>query len=665
VISVHKKKLKEGFLSNLIKTRKDFIPSRIFLFSLLCYYQEIVKAIILAGGKGTRMGHLTTEIPKPMLLVGDEPVLVHQIRLLKRFDITDITILVNYLKNQIIEILGDGSQFGVSVTYFDEHEPLGTVGGIKEIEDKLVDDFLVFYGDVMINMHLGRLIGFHEKKNSECTLVLHPNDHPFDSDLVETDSHGSVTRFFPKPHIPEEYYPNLVNAGVYIFSPSIFSFLEKGKKADFGHDVFPAIYDRIRMFGYNTAEYLKDMGTPERLIEVDSDYRSGKIKRSSYDFKQKAIFLDRDGVINEEISFISKPEDMRLYEYTPAAIRKINLSEYKAIVVTNQSVIARNLCTPGELKIIHNKMETELGRERARLDALYYCPHHPDRGYPEERSEYKMDCLCRKPKPGMFLEAAYDFNLDLSKSYMIGDSGRDIEAAYNAGCISVGVMSGYGMRKTTFEPDFFFTNLSEAVDFIIDEPYKHVYDRLNTIRSKEPTVVLIGGNAKSGKSTLTTYLKLKMEQEGRKVLRINLDNWILPEKDRSHCKDVYDRFQLLKIETDLQQILVGINLPVQSYVSHPERKSKQLNYQYTGQDYILIDGVVALSSEILRELAQVKIFTEVNPVIHRKRIEDHYRWRGKEEEEIDMLYTGRLADEYRLIDKERKFADFIVNSAAE
>jgi D,D-heptose 1,7-bisphosphate phosphatase len=624
-----------------------------------------VKAIILAGGKGTRMGQLTTEIPKPLLLIGDKPVLEHQINLLKQYGITSITLLVNYLKDQIISLFDDGSRLGVSINYFEEKEPLGTVGGIKALEDSLHEEFLVLYGDVMINMHLERLIHFHYKNNSECTLVLHSNDHPADSDLVGTDNDGRVMRFYPKPHDPKSYYPNLVNAGAYILSPSIFPFLEKGKKADFGRDIFPLIFSKIKMYGYNTSEYLKDMGTPERLKEVNDDFRSGKILRSSFEFKQKAIFLDRDGVINEEISFIHKPEDMRLFDFTSAAIRKINSSVYKAIIVTNQSVIARNLCTPEELKVIHNKMETELGREKARIDALYYCPHHPDRGYPGERSEYKIDCLCRKPKPGMFLQAAFDFNLDLSKSFMIGDNGRDIEAAFNAGCVSVGVRSGYGMRKITLEPDFLFSNLAEAVNFIIDEPLKHVFDKIIQTETRSPVVILIGGNARSGKSTLASYLKIKMEQEGKKILRINLDNWILPEKKRSECKSVYDRFQLSKIETDIQQILAGITIQLQSYIRHPEHKSESIKYQYTGQDFILIEGVVSLSSEALRDLARFKIFTDVQPDIHFKRFEDYYLWKGKDSFEINNLYKSRLTDEYQLIEKERIFADFIVNSTTE
>ena len=621
-----------------------------------------MKAVIIAGGKGTRMGGLTKEIPKPMLYIGNEPILLHQIELLKKYGITDIIIIVNYLKTQIVEFFGNGKDHGINISYYEESQPLGTVGGIKEVEDQLIDDFLVLYGDIMINMHLGRLIDFHKKKNSDCTLVLHPNDHPYDSDLLEINKNARVTRFYPKPHDPGLYYPNLVNAGAYILSPSIFRHIEKGIKADFGHDIFPKIYNQIGMYGYNTAEYLKDTGTPERLEEVWHDWSSGKIERSSYEFKQKAIFLDRDGVVNEEISFIGKPEDLILYDYTPAALRKINRSDYKAIIVTNQSVIARNLCTLEELTVIHNKMETELGKEHAKLDAIYFCPHHPDKGYPEERTEYKIDCLCRKPKPGMLLEAASDFNLDLSASFIIGDNDRDVLAGKNARCTTVGVMTGYGLKKTSVLPDFFFENLAEAADYIVNEPHKKVFEQVKKLISRSPALIAIGGNARSGKSTLASYLKWKFEREGSSVLKIELDNWIIPEGQRQQCKNVFDRFRFESIETDIQQILAGIEVKMQTYANHPKRKSVDLSYKYNGEDIIIVEGVVALSSETIRNISHLKIFTDIDSVQHFERIKKYYVWRGKDIADIEELYNRRILDEYRLIEKDLKFADIVVTS---
>ncbi|MDP4268219.1 MAG: HAD-IIIA family hydrolase [Bacteroidota bacterium] len=427
-----------------------------------------MKAVILAGGKGTRLNNLTNVIPKPMLKIGDKPLLEHQIELLKRYDIQEIYILVNHLKDVIIDYFGDGKDFGVSITYYEEKEPLGTVGGLKEIEDFLDTDFVVLYGDVMINMDINRLLKFHFDHNSHCTLVLHPNNHPFDSDLVEIDDKFRVTGFLPKPHPQNLYYRNLVNAGAYVMNPVMFDYIEKGVKADFGKDIFPQIFPEIRMYGYNTAEYLKDMGTPSRLKEVNDDFLTGKTEAYSYANKRKAVFMDRDGVINIEKSFISKPEDMILYDFTAEAIKKLNDAGFLTIVVTNQSVIARNLCDFEQLETIHKKLETDLGKVGAKLDRIYYCPHHPDKGYPEENAEYKIDCECRKPKIGMFRQALEDFNIDVENSYMIGDSERDIIFGINSGLKTIGVKTGYALEKSKVSPDYLFEDLAKAVDFIVN-----------------------------------------------------------------------------------------------------------------------------------------------------------------------------------------------------
>lgn len=149
--------------------------------------------------------------------------------------------------------------------------------------------------------------------------------------------------------------------------------------------------------------------------------------------RQKAIFLDRDGTINKYVGFLRNIDDFELIEGVSEAIKLINQSGYLAIVVTNQPVIARGEVSWEELNEIHRKMATLLGKDGAYIDGLYICPHHPDKGFEGERPEYKIDCDCRKPKPGLLLQAAKDFNIDLKKSYMVGDSHRDVEAGENAG----------------------------------------------------------------------------------------------------------------------------------------------------------------------------------------------------------------------------------------
>lgn len=426
-----------------------------------------MQAVILAGGKGTRLQAINTQLPKPMLRIGTKALLEHQIELLRVYGITDIILLVNHRKESIQDYFKDGANHGVKISYYKEATPLGTVGGIKAIEEKIQDDFLVLYGDVMVDMDIHRLIDFHRLHKSDCTLVLHPNDHPYDSDLVEVDSQSRITAFHSKPHKVNQHYRNLVNAGVYLFSKKIFPHLEKNKKADFGKDIFPSVVNKLTMFGYNTSEYLKDMGTPDRLEKVTQDLLSGKIADRNLKNKQRAIFLDRDGVLVEDKEYISNPHELKLYSFTTSAIKKINASGFLAIVITNQPVVARNLCTEDDLRIIHNKLDTELGNNRTLLDALYYCPHHPDKGFPDENPAYKVDCDCRKPKPGMLLNAARDFNIDLSASYFIGDHERDIEAGKRAGVITIGVRTGQGLEGSTLQPDYTFENVEEAVDFII------------------------------------------------------------------------------------------------------------------------------------------------------------------------------------------------------
>ena len=622
-----------------------------------------MKALILAGGKGTRLGEKTLLIPKPMVEIAGKPILEYQIELLKKYGITDITLLINHLSESIIRYFSDGKEFQVNISYYNEQQPLGTAGGLKEIEKDLNDDFLLLYGDVMVNMDLHRLADFHKKYKSECTLVVHPNDHPYDSDLLDIDSDGRIISFNPKPHKEGKYYRNLVNAGLYLMSPRVLNFIEKGKKADFGHDIFPVIYSEVRMFGYNTSEYLKDMGTPSRLELVSNDIHSGRIERSNYEHSRSCIFLDRDGVLNEDIDLIAKPDDFHLFPFTAEAIKKTNKSEYLTVVATNQSVVARNLCTLDELRVIHNKMETSLGEKGAYLDAVYFCPHHPDKGYPEENKEFKVDCECRKPKPGMLLKAASEYNIDLSNSWIIGDSEGDILAGRSVGCSTIAVKTGRRKYSSKIKPDYWFDNLDDAVSFIIAEPFKEVLDQVLTkleTNQKSPMIIAIGGRAKSGKSVLSSYLSQNLTKKGKKVLNVELDSWILAEGERLNAKNVFDRFQFPLLCNDIDALINGDVVTAPGYSIDQNTPKVGVEYTPEGTDVIIIDGVVALSIPVVKELSHLKIFVNIDNALHKQRIFSYYRWRGKSEEEISCLYYSRLLDEYRIIDRHIDFADIVI-----
>ncbi len=406
----------------------------------------------MAGGKGTRIASVRSDVPKPMIQICGKPILEHQIDNLKACGLTDIILVIGYLGDKIKEYFGDGSKFGVNIEYFVEDHPLGTAGALFKMS-QLTEDFLLLCGDVIIDVDFNRFIAFHKEKKAWASLVAHPNGHPYDSSLLVTeidapktvggmpeDTHR-VIRWMAKED-ERTYYKNRVNAGVELISPELLKetmkhFVprhpETPDKIDLDRDVLKPNIPSGKIFAYDTPEYIKDMGTPDRFYETEKDIESGKVHARNLKNKQKAIFLDRDGTINKMVGFVTKPEQFELIEGAAEAIKAINKSGYLAIVVTNQPVIARGDCTFEELQTIHDKMETELGKMGAFVDAIYVCPHHTDKGFEGERPEYKCNCDCRKPKPGLLLQAVNNFNIDLSQSYMIGDSHRDVEAGDNAG----------------------------------------------------------------------------------------------------------------------------------------------------------------------------------------------------------------------------------------
>ena len=392
-----------------------------------------MKVVIIAGGKGTRIASVNSEIPKAMIPVCGKPIIEHEIELCKRYGYTSFLFIIGHMGDQISSYFGNGSKWGVTIEYFQETKPLGTAGALGYLKNKLTDDFFVLYGDTIVDFDMEAMLHYHREKHANATLFLHPNDHPYDSDIVELDSDGKVVKFHNKPHPDGFVSKNIVNAALFIFSPEILEQIEIGVKSHIEKNVLPRCLEvGLNLYGYVSPEYIKDMGTPDRYEAVCKDVESGKVTRLNKKNPRPAIFLDRDGTINEEVNLLNKPEQLKLIEGAAEAIKLINQSDYLAIIVTNQPVIARNLCSIEELEYIHASLETMLGRECAYVNAIYYCPHHPDKGYPEERPEYKIDCECRKPKIGMFIQAVNDWNIDLSRSYMIGDSDRDLQAGLNA-----------------------------------------------------------------------------------------------------------------------------------------------------------------------------------------------------------------------------------------
>ena len=431
-----------------------------------------MKAVIMAGGKGTRISSIASDIPKPMIKIEGIPVLEREIECLRTQGFIDIIITVSHLGNIIMDYFGDGSKispvtgkpFGVKIEYYFEEQPLGNAGALFKIRDKLTDDFLLLNADSLFDIDFNRFVAYHRSKGGLVTLFTHPNSHPYDSGLIFADDNGAVVKWLAKEDVRPKYYRNRVNAGLHIISPELLERKIDTPKIDLDRQILKPLANTGKMFVYDSPEYVKDMGTPDRFYAVSEDVKSGKVSARNLRYKQRAIFLDRDGTINKYVGFLRNIDDFELEDDVVDAIKLINNSGYLAIVVTNQPVIARGEVSLEELHEIHNKMETLLGLEGAYLDAIYFCPHHPHKGYEGERPEYKIECQCRKPKPGMLMKAAKDFNIDLSASWMVGDGETDVQCGKNGGCHTAAIKGDFGADLTG-------NNLYECVSKILARKY--------------------------------------------------------------------------------------------------------------------------------------------------------------------------------------------------
>ena len=330
-----------------------------------------------------------------------------------------------------------GEPFGVHIEYYFEKEPLGNAGALYKIKDQLTEDFLLLNADSLFDVDINRFVAFHKRYGGLVTLFTHPNSHPYDSGLIIADDKNAVQKWLSKEDERPEYYRNRVNAGLHVINPKVLDTVFNTQKVDLDRQLLKSLVGSGNMFCYDSPEYVKDMGTPERYNSVCNDFKAGRVKGKNLRYMQKAIFLDRDGTINKYVGFLRYIDEFELLPGVSEAIKRINSLGYLAIVTTNQPVIARGEVSFDELELIHQKMETLLGNEGAYLNEIYYCAHHPHKGYKGEISELKFDCSCRKPKPGMILKAAEKYNIDLSKSWIIGDSENDIKAGKLAGCKTV------------------------------------------------------------------------------------------------------------------------------------------------------------------------------------------------------------------------------------
>ncbi len=420
---------------------------------------------------GTRLKARLGDLPKPMIPIAGKPLLEHQIELAKSHGFDDVLIFACYRADLIEKHFGDGSRWGVRIRMVVEREPLGTAGAVLAGFDMLAEEFAVLYGDTMVNVDLERVRKAREQSGADAVLLVHPNNHPLDSDLVETGPDDWITGFRNRPHPVNYWVRNLVNAGLYVVrKEALRPWVPPAQPLDFGKDLFPAMLRAgSRLLAYNSPEYIKDIGTPERYDRICAEYERGVVQRSSLRSRQRAVFLDRDGTLVKEVNGLTHADQLELIPDAGAALRELNEHGWLTVLVTNQPVVAKGFCTEADVLQAHNKLETILGREHAYLDRIYWCPHHPEKGFAGERPELKIDCDCRKPKPGMVRQAARELNLDLNACWFIGDTTTDVETARQAGVRSILLQTGHAGKDDKYKvtPDVRAAGLLDAVRHIL------------------------------------------------------------------------------------------------------------------------------------------------------------------------------------------------------
>jgi dTDP-glucose pyrophosphorylase/histidinol phosphatase-like enzyme len=414
-----------------------------------------MQVVILAGGKGTRLGELTRSVPKPMVPLAGKPIIEYQIELARDCGFTQLVLLTGHLGEVIENYFRDGRDWGVSIRYCRESVPLGTAGALKEIEDRLEDDFLVFYGDMVMNVDLGELARFHAAHRSLATLVVHPNNHPEESDLVELDADGRVKAFHPKPRTGERYYRNCANAALYVLTRGLLPFIPQGQLSDIGRDILPGVVQAGHtLWGYDTPEYIEDVGTPLRLGETERDIVSGRFGRLSRKTPRGAVFLARDGVLNPPMERWLSADQLELLPGVAAAVRQINLTEYLVVVVGKPPAITPGGRSEAELHRLHARLDILLGAERAFIDWIDDRP----------RESQQPSTASAAAVADAIQAATARLNIDLARSWLVGSQPAEIEAGARAGCKTILLHS----RPTTdggsrCAPDFVCTDLADAL----------------------------------------------------------------------------------------------------------------------------------------------------------------------------------------------------------
>ena len=385
-----------------------------------------MKAIVLAAGRGLRLGPLTLTRPKPLLPVAGRPILAHILDALAGLGIQDVVVVVGYLGEQIEAYLATRPLPAPRAVV---QRVLGGNGdAVRAAAAGLDGRVLVAFGDTILRGDLAPAL-----RAEDGAIAVARVEDTTGYGLVETDAGGLVRRLWEKPAVPPSHD---AVAGTFIFPDggrlrrALDELAARGPGSSPGGelwltDVVQHMIDRGERFRPVRIDAFYDCGTPERLAEAERALR--------VDGRRRAVFVDRDGVLVRDVDHLTSASALEILPDVPETLRRLRDAGWAVVVVTNQSVVARGWVTEEGLREIHAELASRLAASDATLDGIYYCPHHPEGSV----AAYRAVCDCRKPQPGLLRRAAADLGIDLAASVMVGDALTDVEAGLRAGCRTV------------------------------------------------------------------------------------------------------------------------------------------------------------------------------------------------------------------------------------
>lgn len=367
------------------------------------------QALILVGGRGTRLGSLVDNTPKPLLPVSGQPFLKYIVDAVSRHGFTDILLLAGYRAEAVDEFATTNTTAQVRIRSITEPTPLGTGGALVAASQHLKSSFLLINGDTFFDINFNDVI-LAAQSNALAKLAL--------SKVPDTARYGRVTLQGDNIVAMQEKNqpgPGSINGGIYHLRKEAVLRLPPGVSS-IENDLFPKLAAENKLEGKSFSGFFLDIGIPSDFTRAQTELP----KR----MWRKAVFLDRDGVLNRDVGYAHKPPQIEWVLGAKTLVKRLNDAGYLVFVVTNQAGIARGLYAAEDVETLHQWMQDELRKSGAHIDAFYYCPHHPD---------FTGPCTCRKPEPGMITRALAEWPVDLAGSFLIGDKPTDIEAARRAG----------------------------------------------------------------------------------------------------------------------------------------------------------------------------------------------------------------------------------------